>query len=149
MADGLQVNKFLQNMSQKLFTQSSSHNQKTLNKFSFSIFLLFWSKTYFFHSFLFFFSFFLFFFFFSFSFFFPFFSFKFPHRINIDYIYLDNRNAGIGPNRLYVGSVHFNVTEDDLSNLFSPFGELEFINLHKDESGRSKGFGMSILSTYF
>jgi RNA-binding protein 39 len=48
----------------------------------------------------------------------------------------------IGPTRLYVGSLHFNVTEDDLKRIFAQYGELEFIDLHKDvETGRSKGFG--------
>ncbi|RUP34390.1 hypothetical protein BC936DRAFT_138531 [Jimgerdemannia flammicorona] len=43
--------------------------------------------------------------------------------------------------RLYVGSIHFNLTEDDLKQIFEPFGPLEFVNLHKDpETGRSRGF---------
>jgi RNA-binding protein 39 len=47
-----------------------------------------------------------------------------------------------GPTRLYVGSLHFNITEDDLKLVFAPFGDIEFINLHIDqETGRSKGFG--------
>lgn len=47
-----------------------------------------------------------------------------------------------GPTRLYVGSLHFNITEDDLKSVFAPFGEIEFINLHMDpETNRSKGFG--------
>ncbi|EPB82230.1 Phosphatidylinositol-3-phosphatase SAC1 [Mucor circinelloides] len=44
--------------------------------------------------------------------------------------------------RLYVGSLHFSLTEDDVRQIFEPFGALEFVNLHKDpETGRSKGFG--------
>jgi RNA-binding protein 39 len=44
--------------------------------------------------------------------------------------------------KLYVGSLHQNVTEDDLRPVFEAFGELEFIDLHKDpNSGESKGFG--------
>ncbi|KXG46336.1 Nucleotide-binding, alpha-beta plait [Penicillium griseofulvum] len=42
--------------------------------------------------------------------------------------------------RLYVGNVHFSITEEDLTNVFEPFGELEFVQLQKDETGRSKGF---------
>ncbi|KAJ5211034.1 RNA recognition motif domain eukaryote [Penicillium cf. griseofulvum] len=42
--------------------------------------------------------------------------------------------------RLYVGNVHFSITEDDLTNVFEPFGELEFVQLQKDETGRSKGY---------
>ena len=42
--------------------------------------------------------------------------------------------------RLYVGNVHFSITENDLKNVFEPFGELEFVQLQKDENGRSKGY---------
>jgi RNA-binding protein 39 len=50
--------------------------------------------------------------------------------------------AASGPTRLYVGSLHFNITEDDLKSVFAPFGDIDFINLHMDpETGRSKGFG--------
>ncbi|KAG0168133.1 hypothetical protein DFQ30_005170 [Apophysomyces sp. BC1015] len=43
--------------------------------------------------------------------------------------------------RLYVGSLHFSLTEDDVRQIFEPFGALEFVDLHKDpETGRSKGF---------
>lgn len=43
--------------------------------------------------------------------------------------------------RLYVGNIHFNVTEQDLQAVFEPFGELEFVQLQKDEHGRSRGYG--------
>ena len=43
--------------------------------------------------------------------------------------------------RLYVGNIHFSITENDLQNVFEPFGELEFVQLQKDESGRSRGDG--------
>lgn len=42
--------------------------------------------------------------------------------------------------RLYVGNVHFSITETDLQNVFDPFGTLEFVQLQKDETGRSKGY---------
>jgi RNA-binding protein 39 len=42
---------------------------------------------------------------------------------------------------LYVGNIHFSITENDLQNVFEPFGELEFVQLQKDESGRSRGYG--------
>lgn len=45
-----------------------------------------------------------------------------------------------GPTRLYVGSLHFDITEDDLKQIFAPFGDIEFIDLHKEPDGRSKGF---------
>ena len=43
--------------------------------------------------------------------------------------------------RLYVGNIHFSITETDLQNVFEPFGELEFVQLQKEEGGRSKGYG--------
>jgi RNA-binding protein 39 len=47
----------------------------------------------------------------------------------------------IAYHRLYVGSIHFNLTEDDLRQIFEPFGPVEFVNLHKDpETARSRGF---------
>lgn len=55
-------------------------------------------------------------------------------------------SSGSHPNsipfhRLYVGNIHFNVTEQDLQAVFEPFGELEFVQLQKDDSGRSRGYG--------
>ncbi|KAI5121257.1 hypothetical protein M0805_002302 [Coniferiporia weirii] len=42
---------------------------------------------------------------------------------------------------LYVGSLHFNLTESDIKQVFEPFGELDFVDLHKDPTtGRSKGY---------
>ncbi|XP_069817721.1 probable RNA-binding protein 23 isoform X3 [Dendropsophus ebraccatus] len=47
-----------------------------------------------------------------------------------------------GPMRLYVGSLHFNITEDMLRGIFEPFGKIENIQLMREpESGRSKGYG--------
>lgn len=43
--------------------------------------------------------------------------------------------------RLYVGNIHFSITEQDLQNVFEPFGELEFVQLQKDDGGRSRGYG--------
>ncbi|PFH54443.1 hypothetical protein AMATHDRAFT_72246 [Amanita thiersii Skay4041] len=42
---------------------------------------------------------------------------------------------------LYVGSLHFNLTESDIKQVFEPFGQLEFVDLHRDPmTGRSKGY---------
>jgi RNA-binding protein 39 len=54
--------------------------------------------------------------------------------------------TGSNPNqipfhRLYVGNIHFSITESDLQNVFEPFGELEFVQLQKEEQGRSRGYG--------
>jgi RNA-binding protein 39 len=43
--------------------------------------------------------------------------------------------------RLYVGNIHFNVNEEDLRAVFESFGELEFVQLQRDENGRSRGYG--------
>lgn len=46
-----------------------------------------------------------------------------------------------GGMQLYVGSLHFNLTESDIRQVFEPFGELEFVDLHRDPvTGRSKGY---------
>ncbi|KAG8902759.1 phosphatidylcholine and lysophosphatidylcholine phospholipase [Tulasnella sp. 403] len=43
--------------------------------------------------------------------------------------------------QLYVGSLHFNLSESDIKQVFEPFGDLEFVGLHKDpQTGRSKGY---------
>ncbi|EPQ60671.1 splicing factor, CC1-like protein [Gloeophyllum trabeum ATCC 11539] len=50
-------------------------------------------------------------------------------------------SASHGPMQLYVGSLHFNLTESDIKQVFEPFGELEFVDLHRDPmTGRSKGY---------
>ncbi|KAJ3551601.1 hypothetical protein NM688_g4611 [Phlebia brevispora] len=50
-------------------------------------------------------------------------------------------NAPHGGMQLYVGSLHFNLTESDIRQVFEPFGELEFVDLHRDPmTGRSKGY---------
>lgn len=47
-----------------------------------------------------------------------------------------------GPMRLYVGSLHFNITEEMLRGIFEPFGRIEKIELMRDpENNRSKGYG--------
>jgi len=45
------------------------------------------------------------------------------------------------PTRLYVGGLHNNVTEQDVRAMFAEFGEVDFVDLHRDaETGNSKGF---------
>ncbi|XP_077626505.1 putative RNA-binding protein 23 isoform X2 [Crocuta crocuta] len=52
-----------------------------------------------------------------------------------------------GPMRLYVGSLHFNITEDMLRGIFEPFGKIDNIALMKDsDTGRSKGYGFITFS---
>ncbi|KAJ4456351.1 putative RNA-binding protein 39 [Paratrimastix pyriformis] len=45
------------------------------------------------------------------------------------------------PMKLYVGSLNPNIREADLRQLFAPWGDIDSINIIKDESGHSKGFG--------
>ena len=43
---------------------------------------------------------------------------------------------------IYVGNLSFDVTEDDLKELFAPFGQVTEVRLIMDKfSGKSKGFG--------
>jgi RNA-binding protein 39 len=56
------------------------------------------------------------------------------------------RHAGIykeaPPHRLYIGNIHFNLTEDDIKAVFAPFGEIEQVQLQKEhDTGRSRGYG--------
>jgi RNA recognition motif-containing protein len=44
--------------------------------------------------------------------------------------------------KLYVGNLPWSATEEDLRELFAPFGELHSCNLITDrDTGRSRGFG--------
>lgn len=43
---------------------------------------------------------------------------------------------------IYVGNLSWTMTDDDLNNLFTPFGEVTSAKILKDKmNGRSKGFG--------
>lgn len=44
------------------------------------------------------------------------------------------------PNKIYIGSIPYHITEDQLSELLAAFGELKFLYLIKDSSGMSKGY---------
>lgn len=45
-----------------------------------------------------------------------------------------------GPNRLYVGNLHADITEDMLRNLFGNFGDLDFVTVHNDANSQDKGY---------
>jgi RNA recognition motif-containing protein len=50
--------------------------------------------------------------------------------------------------RLYVGSLPFDVTEDQLHAMFTPFGRVESAKLITDKfTGQSKGFGFVEMGT--
>jgi RNA recognition motif-containing protein len=43
---------------------------------------------------------------------------------------------------IYIGNLAYNITEDDLRQAFSEYGEVSSVNLITDKfSGQSKGFG--------
>ncbi|THD19795.1 putative transcriptional coactivator caper rrm superfamily [Fasciola hepatica] len=47
-----------------------------------------------------------------------------------------------GPMKLYIGSLHYNITEEMLKGIFEPFGKIDEIKLIKDPTtGRSQGYG--------
>ena len=50
-------------------------------------------------------------------------------------------NNGQPFHRLYVGNIQFSITEDDITSLFENFGTLDFVQLQRDDLGRSKGYG--------
>ncbi|CAB4064569.1 RBM39 [Lepeophtheirus salmonis] len=56
-----------------------------------------------------------------------------------------NESAGKperGPMKLYIGSLHFDITEEMLRGIFEPFGKIMSIQLMMDtDTGRSKGYG--------
>jgi len=53
----------------------------------------------------------------------------------------DQNDSETSYKRLYVGSINFKITEEDLKILFKNFGELDFVKLHiNPETGRSCGY---------
>jgi len=49
---------------------------------------------------------------------------------------------------IYVGNLAYSVTDEDLRNSFSTYGEITAVNLIKDrETGQSKGFGFVEMSS--
>jgi len=50
--------------------------------------------------------------------------------------------------KLFIGNLSFTMTEDQLKEIFSPYGEITALNIVKDKfSGRSKGFGFVEFTT--
>ena len=47
---------------------------------------------------------------------------------------------------IYVGNMNFSFSDQELSNLFTPYGEVSSAKIILDrESGRSKGFGFVVM----
>ena len=59
---------------------------------------------------------------------------------------LSLQQAALGPTKLYVGSLHENITEDMLKGIFSPFGRVTQVEVAKDEAGKSKGYAFITFS---
>ncbi|KOB78417.1 putative RNA-binding region-containing protein [Operophtera brumata] len=54
-----------------------------------------------------------------------------------------------GPTRLYVGSLHFNITEDMLRGIFEPFGKIDHIQLMTDpDTGKNAKKAMEQLNGF-
>lgn len=51
------------------------------------------------------------------------------------------RNGHDAFTRLYVGSIPFELSENDLRAIFEPFGQMESLSLQRDASGKSLGYG--------
>jgi RNA recognition motif-containing protein len=50
--------------------------------------------------------------------------------------------------KLYVGNLSFNTSNQDLSDMFGPFGTVQSANVVEDrETGRSRGFGFVEMSS--
>ena len=51
-------------------------------------------------------------------------------------------------NKLYVGNLNFKTTEEDLAQLFAPFGQVGRASIVTDrDTGRSRGFGFVEMGT--
>ncbi|OXB36692.1 hypothetical protein LQV05_005323 [Cryptococcus neoformans] len=50
-----------------------------------------------------------------------------------------HKDAAIPYHRLFVSNLAFSLTADDVRQVFEPFGEIEFVDLHMDLSGLRKG----------
>ncbi|KAK5666686.1 hypothetical protein BDV3_006033 [Batrachochytrium dendrobatidis] len=52
-----------------------------------------------------------------------------------------SKTVDTAASRIYVGSLDYSLTEQDVANAFQGFGPIEFINIHMDkETGHSKGY---------
>lgn len=50
--------------------------------------------------------------------------------------------------KIYVGNLPFSATDDEVHDLFSPYGEVQSVNLITDrETGRARGFGFVEMAT--
>ncbi|WVR07450.1 hypothetical protein IAU60_004491 [Kwoniella sp. DSM 27419] len=58
-----------------------------------------------------------------------------PPGVDVD----AHKDAAIPYHRLFISNLAFSLTADDLRQVFEPFGDIEFVDLHMDISGQHKG----------
>jgi len=51
-----------------------------------------------------------------------------------------NQDGTVPEARVYIGNLHPSIKQEDIYAILAEFGRVEFVNLHKDELGNSKGF---------
>ncbi|ESN95932.1 hypothetical protein HELRODRAFT_114532 [Helobdella robusta] len=64
------------------------------------------------------------------------------NRSNMPITTATGKPGSVGPMKLYIGSLHYNITEEMLKGIFEPFGPIDELKLMRDHStGRSLGYG--------
>jgi RNA-binding protein 23/39 len=58
------------------------------------------------------------------------------------------KDANQPDSRVYIGNLHQTIGEADILQILSQFGPVEYVNLHKDELGNSKGYAFSRFTRY-
>ncbi len=70
-----------------------------------------------------------------------------PHSAAAGHLFQDS-NFPMSQNKLYVGNLSWNSTEDDVADAFAAFGTVTSVNLITDrETGRPRGFGFVEMSS--
>ena len=63
-------------------------------------------------------------------------------------VFLNEHHKSMSNNKLFVGNLSFNTTENDLQDAFAEHGSVEEIKLMTDrDTGRPRGFGFVTMST--
>ncbi|RXK40201.1 hypothetical protein M231_02475 [Tremella mesenterica] len=58
-----------------------------------------------------------------------------PPGVDVD----ANRDASVPYHRLFVSGLAYSLAADDIKQVFDPFGQIHFVDLHHDVTGQSKG----------
>nr|XP_051200604.1 THO complex subunit 4B-like [Lolium perenne] len=53
----------------------------------------------------------------------------------------------ITPTKLYISNLDYNISNEDIKDLFSEMGEIKCYSINYDKSGRSKGTAEEVFST--